>query len=74
MKSLQFLTIWKEALVYEEGTEVSKRQYYRMDVIYSYLSGMKNVDGSLKFKLLSSVARLVLVIHHSDAGEERIFY
>ena len=65
-------TIWKEALIYEKGTEVSKKQYYRMDVIWAYLSGIKNVDSSLRFELLSSVARLVLVIPHSNAGKEGV--
>ena len=44
-----------------------------MDVIWTYLSGVNNVDSSLRFELLSSVARLVLVIPHSNAGEERVF-
>lgn len=65
--------IWKEALIYEEGTEGSKKQYFRMDVIWAYLSGVKNADRSLRFQLLSSVARLVLVIPHSNAGEESFF-
>lgn len=65
--------IWKEAVVYNEDTEVSNKQYHRMDVVWGYLSGMKNLDGSLKFGLLSSVAKLVLVIPHSNAGEERVF-
>ena len=66
-------TIWKEALIYEKVTEFSKKQYYRMYVIWAYLSGVKIVDSSLRFELLSSVARLVLVIPHSNAGEERVF-
>lgn len=65
--------IWKEAVVYNEDTEVRNEQYHRMDVVWGYLSGMKNLDGSLKFGLLLSVARLVLVIPHSNAGEERVF-
>ena len=66
-------TIWKEALIYEKVTEFSKKLYYRMDVIWAYLSGVKIVDSSLRFELLSSVAKLVLVIPHSNAGEERVF-
>ena len=34
---------------------------------------MKNVDSSQRFEMLSTVARLVLVIPHSNAGEERVF-
>ena len=44
-----------------------------MDTVWAYLSGMKNVDSSPRFKLLSKVARLVLGIPHSSAGEERVF-
>ena len=33
----------------------------------------KNVDGSDRFELLSHLAKLVLVIPHSNAGEERVF-
>ena len=49
-----------------------------MDVIWVYLSGMKNAHSSLRFESLSkaesSVARLVLVIPHSNGGEDRIFF
>ena len=41
-----------------------------MDVIWAYLMALKNVDGSLTFNLLSQVARVVLVITHSNADEE----
>ena len=65
--------VWKEALIYEVGTDGNKKQYHRMDIIWSYLSGVKNVDSSTRFESLSRVAQLVLVIPHSNAGEERVF-
>ena len=67
--------VWKQALVYEEEAEDTgtSKEHHRMDTIWAYMSGMKNVDSTLRFKLLSQVARLVLVIPHSNAGEERVF-
>ena len=55
-------TVWKEALIFEENTEDSRKMHHRMDMIWAYLSGMKKTDSSLRFKLLSQVGRLVLVI------------
>ena len=59
------------AIVYDEGQEGAK--HYRMDSIWSHISKIANVDGSYRFELLSKVAMLVLVIPHSNAGEERVF-
>ena len=53
--------------------EDNEKVYYRMDKIWGYLSGVRECDGSLKFSLLSSVGRLVIVLPHSNAGEERVF-
>ena len=44
-----------------------------MDIVWGYLAEMKNCDGSLKFQSLSKVAKMVLIIPHSNAGEERVF-
>lgn len=65
-------SVWKDALIYEDDTVApgTRKEYHRMDVIWAYMSEMKNVDSSLRFPLLSRVARLVLVIPHSNAGEE----
>ena len=65
--------VWEEAIVYEEKTEGEDKQYHRMDMIWGYLSGVKNCDASCRFRNLSTVAKLVLIIPHSNAGEERIF-
>ena len=35
--------------------------------------GLKNNGGTLAFELLSKVAKVVLVIPHSNAGEEHVF-
>ena len=57
--------------MYDEGEEGTK--HYRMDSIWGHVATVKNVDGSQSFELLSKVAKLVLVIPHSNAGEERVF-
>lgn len=63
--------IWNEALVYEDDERGVK--HYRMDTIWGYLGNIKAADHSAKFALISKVAKLVLVIPHSNAGEERVF-
>lgn len=61
--------VWKLAtIVVDEGTN-----YYRMDVIWHFLSSMRYADNSLKFQRLANIAKLVLVIPHSNAQEERVF-
>lgn len=64
-------SIWDKAtvLINEESGE----KKYRMDVIWHYLSNMRSGDGRDRFRRLSCVAKLVLVIPHSNAGEERVF-
>ena len=66
--------IWTQALIKEEGEGGNEVEYFRMDVIWAYLMALKNDDGSLTFNLLSQVARVVLVITHSNADEERVFH
>ena len=45
-----------------------------MDIIWAYLSRRKSPDGcSLRFPNLAKIAQLILVLPHSNAGEERIF-
>ena len=66
-------SVWKESLMFEEEMEGATKGHHRMDMIWAYLTQMKNTDSSLRFKLLSQIARLVLVIPHSNAGEERVF-
>ena len=63
-------SVWEEALLTcdEDG-----KQYYRVDRVWGYISEIKNVDGSPRYQLLSKIARLVIVIPHSNAGEERVF-
>ena len=62
-------SIWDSALVKDDD----ESQHYRMDLIWAHLSSAKNPDGTIRFKRLSSVARIVLILPHSNAEEERVF-
>ena len=61
--------IWATATVKENDDKC----YYRMDILWHFLSTLKIPDNSLCFGKLSKVAKLVLVIPHSNAEEERLF-
>ena len=64
-------SVWDEALVkLNEDEEV---EYYRQDVLWNYLSTLQSTDGRQMLKRLSNIAKLILVIPHSNAEEERIF-
>ena len=65
--------VWEEAIVYEEGEGEEKKQHHRMDTVWGYLSLAKKSDSSSRFLLLGKVAKLILIIPHSNAGEERVF-
>ena len=61
--------IWDTATVKEDDGKC----YYRMDILWHFLSTLKMPDGSHCFGKLTKVAKLVLVIPHSNAEEERVF-
>ena len=51
-----------------------KEAFPRIDVIWAFLTKMKSADGCRqRFANLARIAQLVLVLPHSNAGEERIF-
>ena len=60
--------IWDTATVKEDDDKC----YYRLDILWHFLSTLKMPDSSLCFGRLAKVAKLVLVIPHSNA-EERVF-
>lgn len=66
---------WAEAQVMLESDEEEKESSsnFRMDVIWGYFSSLKLSNGTYKFGRLSKVAKTVLVLPHSNAGEERVF-
>jgi len=61
--------IWDKAAVVVHESQT----YYRMDVLWHYLSSMRAADNSLRFPRLTKIAKLVLTIPHSNAQEERLF-
>ena len=63
-------SVWDEATIVDEGDNT---KYYRMDVLCGHISKIKTCFGRLQFNLLFKVAKLVLVLPHSSAGEERVF-
>ena len=65
--------VWDSANEMVEN-DSGKQPFVRMDVIWAFLSTMKTGDGcSNKFLFLSKIAKLVLTLPHSNAGEERVF-
>ena len=47
---------------------------FRKDVLWAHLSGMSYLaPAEPRFALLSTVARLIFVIPHSNTSEERVF-
>ena len=67
-------SVWESATELLEENSPKDQAFVRMDVIWAFLSSMKAGDGySLKFPHLSRIARLVLVLPHSNAGEEHVF-
>jgi len=68
------MSVWDDAVCYEVGEGSKKKVYYRMDAIWSYLCEMK-IPGMdiFRFHKLGKVAKVVLTIPHSSAGEERLF-
>ena len=66
--------IRKDAEVITKNIDDSQNVYYRDDILWAFLSELKLPDsGSPCFKFLSKVARLALVLPHSNASSERIF-
>jgi len=65
--------IWSEANI-QESEDGDIIQYCRMEVIWGYLSLLRDtVTGHFRFERLSKVAKLVLTLPHSNADEERVF-
>ena len=68
--------IWDEArirLPKDDDADEEDSTNYRMDVIWGYLSSLKLSSGCCKFGRLSKVAKTVLILPHSNAGEEHVF-
>ena len=61
--------------VWEKATIVEKEDntYCRMDIVWHHISTMRDPDNTLRFARLSQIVKLILVIPHSNAEEERVF-
>ena len=67
-------SVWESAKEYLEDDLEGKQIFIRMDVVWAFLSSMKTSNCcTLRFPNLSRVARLIFVLPHSYAGEERVF-
>ena len=60
--------VWEKATVVEE----EDKRYCRMDIV-CHISMMMAPDSTYRFPRLSRIAKLVLIIPHSNAQEERVF-
>ena len=68
------LTAWKEAKVVDGSVNDQEIFHYRVDILWWHLSQMVIPESSAKrFCHLQNVAELVVVLPHSNAGEERLF-
>ena len=61
---------WSEAKVIDGSVDGQEIFLYRMDVLWWYISNMC-IPGCSNY--LSKVAQLVLILPHSNAGEEWLF-
>ena len=61
--------VWDSAVTVVDGAQ----KYYRMDKIWNFMSSMVNPDGIHRFHWLVNVAKLVLILPHSNVSEERVF-
>ena len=68
--------VWDEAQIKlsNEENEEKSLSSFRIDVIWGYLSLLKLGNGSHKFGRISDVAKTVLILPPSNAGEERSFF
>ena len=68
-------TAWTEAKVIDgEDEDGNALLHYRVDVLWYHIAQLKVPETSLcRFKYLPLLAEIVLVIPHSNAGQERLF-
>lgn len=66
---------WDEAQIRLSSEENEKKSssIFRMDVIWGYLSSLKLGNESHKFHRISDIAKTVLILPHTNAGEKRVF-
>ena len=65
---------WKDAEVVVVDSNKQRSVHFRVDIFWYYLSEIEITRTSLsRFKLLSRIASIVLVILHCNADQERSF-
>ena len=60
---------WQNACTMDDD----RNKYYRVDILWGYISKMKDCIGKHNFDILFNVVKLVLVLIHSNASKERVF-
>ena len=63
--------VWEESTVIVD--KASGITHHRMDIIWHHLSSMKAPDHTYRFNRLGQIAKLVIIILHSNAQEEWVF-
>ena len=64
--------MWQLTKDKSESDASEESTFICMDIVWAFLSASTGYGCILKFARLSKVARLVLVLPHSNAGEERV--
>ena len=62
-------SVWQNACTMDDDGN----KYHRVDILWGYISQMKDCIGKLRFDVLFKIVKLVLVLSHSNASEERVF-
>ena len=69
-----FDSAWTEAKMIDSKADDGNVYHYRMDVLWYHIAQIKLPDTSInRFKHLPLVAEIVLIIPHSNSGQERLF-
>ena len=55
------------------SNEEKEHNHIQADLLWHELEKLTDINGKLKFGLLAKVAKLVLILPHSNADEERVF-
>jgi hypothetical protein len=65
---------WNEAKVIDGSVNDIEESHYRVDILWRYIAHMLTPGSTAsRFRYLQKVGELVLVLPHSNAGEERLF-
>ena len=51
----------------------NRNKYYRVDILWDYISRIKDCIGKHRFDILFKIVKLALALLHSNASEESLF-